>query len=331
MILFIIFILCTPFITSFTIKYNYNVPFIAEIHNLNVNKLSTNDIEDLNFFFKSTPVLIFKNQILTPTQHYEFCKLFDKQHTNNIVHPFKDTLIPECPQIALRGKGYINDVFGVKDTFIQNGQSFRYNRVWHQDLVGCKNNLPTKISSMYMLKVPEKGGSTLFASLENGYDNLCRSHNKFKYLNLKCCYSSYHSLNAFMDYTGYNRIDKYWSNNIENLKQLKNEVIIQPLVVYPDAKSRRKTLMLSPNKFYSFFGIDPEKSQEILREICSQYIFRSDNIGTIAYKKNDLIIFNNRKVIHTSTPTEEIEGDRLFSLLYLDTKESYKPIHLRFD
>lgn len=309
---------------SFTIKFNYKVPFIAEVYNINVNNIDQYQIEDLQSLFRSTPVLIFKNQNLTPSQQYEFCKHFDPKHTDDVVHPFQDTQVPDCPQIALRGKGIINDLFGVKDTFIQNGKMFRYNRVWHQDLVGTKNRLPTVVSSMYMIQTPRKGGTTLFASLEKAYENLSSSPSKLKFFPLRSCYSTKHSLDAEFDYTGYSRIDKYWKPEISHIKELKDEIVIQPLVIYPDSRSRKKSLMLSPNKLYSFFGIDPEKSQELMRELCNQFIFVENNIGEVFYKKNDLIIFNNRRVVHSSTPTEEVEGNRIFSLLFLDTKDELK-------
>jgi alpha-ketoglutarate-dependent taurine dioxygenase len=96
------------------------------------------------------------------------------------------------------------------------------------------------------------------------------------------------------------------------------------LIVYPTESSIKKSLMLSPNKLYSFIGLTPQKSQEMMHEIMNKYVLLESNIGEVKYNENDLVIFNNRKVIHTSTPTEAIIGDRLFSLLFLDSKEKYK-------
>ena len=321
--MFLTFLFLLPLINSFRIKYYRKVPFIAEIYNLNINNIDMQEQAELQYLFKSTPVLIFKNQTLTPQEHYNFCCLFDKRHTDNIVHPFKETQVPECPQLALRGKGWIHDTFGVKNKDIVNGQTFKYNPVWHQDLVGVKNKLPTIVSSMYVLEIPEKGGATLFASLEKGYENLSSNLKYAKYMNLQCCYSTIKALDAQIDHTGYGRIDKYWAKDLKDFANVIQDLVVQPLVIYPDSKSMKKTLMISPNKFYNFLGFTPDKSQEIMREILNSCVFVENNTERVNYEKNDLLIFNNRKVIHSTTPKEEIEGTIIYSLLFLDTQEKF--------
>lgn len=324
--LFYLLIALLAFTNAFTIKYNRNAPFMAEVYNLDIRKLDMYQEQDLKYLFRATPVLIFKNQTLTPEQQYKFCRMFDSRSTDKSVHPFKDTEVPDCPQLALRGKGKIIDTFGVKNREIVNGQTFKFNRVWHQDLVGTKDKLPTVLSSMYMLEIPEKGGSTFFASLEKGYENFNSNLKLSKYQNLQCCYSTKKSLNAEIDHTGYGRMDIYWAEDLKDFKNTIQDLVIQPLVVYPDSRSLKKTLMITPNKLYNFLGITPKKSQEIMREILNSCVFVDNNVGEIKYEKNDLVIFNNRKVIHTSSPTEEVIGTRIFSLLFLDTKEKFVPV-----
>lgn len=321
--LFILASLLASIYATFTVKYTHNVPFIAEIYNIDVNHISPSTLCDLQYIFRATPVLVFKNQTITPEKQFEFCKNFDPNYTDEVVHPFKDTAIPTTPQIALRGKGFIKDVFGVKEVEIQNSKMFKYNKVWHQDLVGSKGRLPTLVSSMYMIETPTVGGSTLFSSMEKGYENMMTASNfeKVKYNNLLCCYSTKHAFDAEIDHTGYGRIDKYWSNDNQHFREYIENVVVQPLVAYPDSRSTKKCIMLSPNKFYSFLGIEQHKSQEMMRNIMRKYVLVDDNIGEVIYEKGDLLIFNNRRVIHTSTPTEEIQGTRIFSLLFLDTME----------
>ena len=225
---------------------------------------------------------------------------------------------------SIAGKGHIDSVFGVMNKTIQNGKTFRFNKVWHQDLVGNRNHLPTLVSSMYMIETPEKGGSTYFASLEKGYENLIANFHAFKIANLRCCYSAKHAMHAEMDYTGYGRLDQYWNYNIEEIKDMQEHLVIQPFIIYPDEKAQKKSIMLSPNKLYSFLGFTPQKSQEMMRDILNQCVLVDNNIGEIHYEKNDLLVFNNRRVMHSSSPTEEVEGTRIFSLLFLDTKEKLR-------
>lgn len=321
---FLVCSLLPLFIHTFTIRFNHKVPFICEVYDIDVQDTDTDTIEQLRFLMDTTPVLVFKNQRINPKEQFRFCTEFDRQHTTDIVHPFDETKVPTCPQIALRGKGHIDNLFGVVNTSIRNSKSFEYTPVWHQDLVGTKNRYPTKISSIYMLEPSKTGGSTLFASMEKAYENM--GNDCKLYDTLQGCYSSKLGLSALMDYTGYSRIDEELKYNVETFKKIQDDLVIQPLITYPDSSSRKKTLMLNPPKFCGFFGLPFEKSRNIMNKIMNEYVLTNNNIGEVKYEQYDLVVFNNRRVIHSSTPTAAIEGNRIISLLLLDTSEPYVPL-----
>jgi alpha-ketoglutarate-dependent taurine dioxygenase len=316
-----LFAILPAFFNAFTIKPHPKVQFISEIHDIDVQDVDIETMDQLRFLMDTTPVLVFKNQRMNPRDQFRFCIEFDRQHTTDVVHPFEETKVPTCPQIALRGTGRVQNLFGVIDKPIRNSKAFKYTRVWHQDLVGTKDRYPTKISSIHMLQPSKTGGSTLFASMEKAYENMGNDFKKYN--NLQVCYSSQLGLSALMDHTGYCRIDKQLKYNMETLKKLQDDLVIQPLVAYPDASRRKKTLMLNPAKFCGFFGMPFEKSRHVLNTIMNKYVLTDNNIGEVHYDQYDLVVFNNRRVIHSSTPTAAIEGNRIISLLLLDTKEPY--------
>ena len=321
--LFICFAL--PIITNaFSLHFNHKVPFICEVHDIDVNDVEPEEMDQLRFLLKTTPVLVFKNQRIDPRDQFRFCAEFDRQHTTDIVHPFGETAVPSCPQIALRGKGHIKDLFGVVDKPIRNFKAFEYTPVWHQDLVGTKDRYPTKISSIYMLQPSKTGGSTLFASMEKAYENMGSNHKNYN--TLQACYSSKSGINALMDHTGYGRIDDQLKYNIETLKTLQDDLVIQPLITYPDSSSRKKTLMLNPPKFCGFFGIPFEKSRTLMNSIMNEYVLTENNVGEVKYDQYDLAVYDNRRVIHSSTPTAAVRGTRIISLLLLDTREPFVPL-----
>ena len=320
MLLSLIFFL--PLVAAFTIKFNYKVPFISEVHNVDINSVDIDTMKQLKHLFQTTPILVFKNQRISPNVQFDFCSKFDTKYTTDVVHPFTTTAVPECPQIALRGKGTVENIFDIRNQTIYNSKASEYTTVWHQDLVGTRGRLPTKVSSIYMLQPSRKGGSTLFASMEKGYENM-NNDCKQLYENLQACYSSKLSVNAIMDYTGYSRIDNEVNYNVETMKQLQDDIVIQPLVIYPDESCRKKSLLLSPNKFCGFLGLPFQQSKNIMNKIMSNYILTESNTAEIIYEQYDLVMFNNRRVIHTGTPTREIEGSRIISMLLLDSKEPY--------
>ena len=77
--------------------------------------------------------------------------MFDEDHNTNKCHPFHDTQIHSVPQIALRGKGIANK-FGVKSVPIYNGKQFLFTPLWHQDLVGVKDEKTFKEKYGYVEK-----------------------------------------------------------------------------------------------------------------------------------------------------------------------------------
>lgn len=310
-------------VTSFKFKYNRKVPFICEVHDINVKKMDSETIHDLQYIFRATPVLIFKNQILTPEEQLQFTNIFD---FNAIEKPLNSDYSPlsDYPQLEILGNGYLNTTFELNDYQVSSPKKYLYNKIWSQDKVGIKNTLPSLVNSMYILRNTINSSYTSFASLEKGHDNIMSSRNKLQYLNLNTCYSYKRSIDAQFDDTGYGRLDKYWTPNIESIKNLPNDdFVIQPFVIYPDKKCMKKSLMISPDKLFAFVGYTPKKSHEIMCDIMNKYILIDDNVCDVYHEENDLILFNNRKVIRSTVPIGEIDGEFIYSYLSLDTNEKY--------
>ena len=285
------------YVNGFTIDFPYGTKFMARVKNINLNKINDETKSDLQYLFKTTPVLVFEKQNLLPEEQYYISTFFDEKCNNRAMHPF-NTAIPSVEQIAIRGKGIANH-FGVDNVPIHVGKTFKYTEVWHQDLVGVKDVLPPIVSSMYMIETPEWGGKTKFASLENAYESMSYLYKSF-YKNTESTYLYDHNNLPEIDFTGYGRIDKYWKNDLT--EELKNTMMSQPLIIYPTEKSTKKTFMITPNKLYKFNTLTPSESQEKMRYIMKNFILTKNNVGTLSYRKNDFVIFNNRRVIHTSTP-----------------------------
>lgn len=334
MTLYIMVTLSILFLTScfgFTIEFPFGANFMTRIKNIDLTRITEQTKADLQYLFKTTPVLVFENQKITPEEQFFVCSLFDSNYTTQVLHPFSETAVPNTEQIAIRGKGVANH-FGVENVPIRNTRSFRYTPVWHQDLVGSKDVLPPIVSSMYMLKTPRYGGTTSFASMEGAYEAMSVEHRNIC-SNLQCVYSSYHGLFGETDHTGYGRLDKYWRKELT--PELSEQMVTQPMVIYPTSEDTKRTLMLSPNKVYKFQGgqggVNPPYAQEKTRFIMKNYVLSPPgNVGTIKYRDNDLVIFNNRKVMHTSSPTEEYDECRYFALLFLGTTSPFLDSSLSF-
>lgn len=315
----ILFFLMIPiFVKSFHIKYNYDVPFVCEVHNVDLNHIRHSEIDDLKQLFVTTPVLIFKNQHITPSKQFEFCSQFDSNYSPRIIHPYLDTSIPESPQISFCGKGYISNMSLVSDRYVRNDQTSKYSSMWHQDLVGSRDVFPPTVSSMYITH--PSNGYTSFASLEKGYENMFQCNPKWELL--QACYRD--SVQNVMDCSGYRNLHGYEQTDVRELKNLGKDIQVQALTVFPDKKYNKKALMLNPMHFYGFLGYSIRKSHEMMQKIMGNYVLRANNVAKVMYKKNNLVLFNNRKVIHSDIPSEEIVSDCIYSQLWLNTQDEVR-------
>jgi alpha-ketoglutarate-dependent taurine dioxygenase len=67
-------------------------------------------------------------------------------------------------------------------------------------------------------------------------------------------------------------------------------------------------------------------SFDLYREIMSKNVVNKDNIIDIKWENNDLLIFNNRKLIHSSSPTLEYKDmDRLYYSCFVGTRAPIVP------
>ena len=301
----------------------------AVISNIRVNKLTSEDKKELKHLFNIVPLLVFKNQKINPSEYYEFVKLFDEKHKEDILHPWY-TGIPNVPQVSIRGNMYVKDYYGVKNKFVGDERNrlnyFRYNYVWHQDLLGHQKYITPVVSSMYKLVTPKKEKiKTYYSSLEDAYDMMDMTLKKV--LN---SYNTIHSdsferrTNSTYDYSGYVRKDKQIIYSDDNV------FTEDPLVIYSDNTKYRKSLLLNPTRFLTFDKLNFYDSNELFRHIMKRYVLSRENMFYHEWDKNDLVIWNNRKLIHSSMPSEEynskvIPDNRLFIQCFLATNEPIYP------
>ena len=293
----------------------------AVINNVDVKKINEYDKEELAKLFKAVPMLMFKNQNLNPKDFYEFCKVFDSKNNNRVIHPFHHSKVDYVPQVAIRGNCYIKDLYGLKDVTLKYSGPFKNTAVWHQDIVGINEHRPPIVSIIYMLKTPPIGGETMFASMETAYDNLDINLKK-ELKNYNVIYSNTEDnvMNTYYDYTGYNRINIINDINMPTKKSGTTIINREPLVIYTDECKNKKALMISPFRFSKFDKMSCEDSYDLYRELMNKYILNKDNIVKIKWEMNDMLIFNNRKLIHSSSPSIEYESyERLYYSCFLGT------------
>jgi len=300
------------YLNIFTVIFSYSITFPtfnnnkAIISNVDVKSLTKKDIIEFKKLFNKIPVIIYKNQKITAEQYYKFISYFDDFHNNNIsLYNHVKNSIPSVPYVELiQSKNKSNKYINLDDS---------YNYLWHQDVTGSPKYITPIISSMYMLSSPSFGDDTLFASYEDAYDimdsKLKKTLQKYTVIHSNSKkrqeYSTY-------DYNGLRYDNKY---------RFKDDIFTEnPLVIYSDNTSTKKTLCLNPKKFLKFKELNYQDSNDLYRHIMKKYVLRTDNVIIHHWDDYDLCIFNNRKLIHTSSPKAVYNNkDRIYLQCRLST------------
>lgn len=220
----------------------------------------------------------------------------------NVNHFFQQS--KTVPHIALRG--YPNDP-------IPTGEMFKYGLLWHQDLVGTANHKQTVFSALQFDTVPFEGGNTMFANINHGISRMNIPH---EWLRLKCQYTQdvIPLITAKYSPCG---IERIFPRRVNETKGL----ISQSLFRYNDRNIF--TLSFTPVRFYKFEGYSVDESWRIITHIMNKYILTEDNIVNIKWKANQVGIFRNDELIHTSTPTKIYQGEpRQHRLAFIPPKKN---------
>jgi alpha-ketoglutarate-dependent taurine dioxygenase len=293
--------------------YVTGIPSIVDIR--------VREIGYLQEFFQKCPLLIFKGvKEPSPNEFLDFLSYFDYDcdleaikhpefYPQQILQPFDR--FPECPHVAPRGNAQLKNFHQISNISVYPDTQFENNYVWHSDLLGSPNRLMGVVTGFYMLESPLIGGDTDFISGEAIYQSLSENEklaaqtiitevNRLKFLQKR----------AVTDYSGSYRMEDYVLEKEGNTKI----PILFPLDNYGKGSP---SILLLPTFFERVVGWSVEESREWMKYMMIHHAL--PHRFSIQWKKGDLCVFNNRRFIHSSTPTRN----------YLDFPESSKRLLLQ--
>ena len=285
-------ILSINIVSSYKFSLPYKVNWVGQFEDINI----LNNLHICKNAFNKIPILIFKNQKLSNDEYFNTVSSFDTsdKEKKDILHPY--------------WRDNENVHIGICNNL--KSSSIDFNNVWHMDNVG-KLSLPNVVSSLYFQQVPQKGGETLFCNLLNAYAKI--NYNDRTFINN--IVGNYENDNIDISKNiyapnGFRRLNKISSNNI----------IKYPFVYYPYPECNIKSFLFSPVRFIKFDNHSEEQSWDLVDYIFTKYINTPDNTVSIKWSNNDLVIFNNRLLLHTPTPTEIYNNqNRQFKVIFLNT------------
>ena len=211
--------------------------------------------------FERYQLLVFKGKTLTPKEQVRFTRLFGELET----FPYRLTQFKDYPEIFRLSshihEGYTNVGF-----------------YWHQD--GSFRQTPSAISAFHLVKVPKKGGDTLFANA----------------------------------YEAYKRIPVHLLDLANKLKTIHEGNILHDLViVHP--KTGKRALYINMGLVRSVTGFNEngnenENEKDKVEELIGLFQSILDHPSVMyrhQWQEGDLVLCDNYSVFHQATETDSNE------------------------
>ena len=260
-----------------------NSDFICYINDIDLRRnISILDSKKIDKLINKYAVLIFRNQLITDEQQIKFTELFGK-----IEKPGNNSSVQKVKDRRLSSK--MADVSNVnkKSKIMNKDDPVRIfnlgNRLWHSD--SSYKKIPAKYSLLSARSVAKKGGNTEFADMRSAYDNLEKSV-KLKIKDLICEHSLLYSRQ---------RLGFDMSKELKS-KELKNFIPVQQPLVRKIPMTKRKLIYLSSH-IGKINGWIREDSMCFINDLI-EHATKSKFVHIHKWKNNDLVMWDNRQVMH---------------------------------
>jgi taurine dioxygenase len=251
----------------------------AEITGLDCRSaLSAQDLADLRQAFLDYPILCIRDQHLRPADQAHFARTWgplEGQDRSSYCHPDdKDVLIlsndrtPDGRQIGIVDAGDF----------------------WHSDSSHLAE--PCRITMLYAVQNPQKGGDTHFINLTMAYDDMPEAlrkqiegrngiHHVSKTLNPRVTVSS----------------EREGAADYYKAREKETKAVVQPLVrTHPE--TGKQALYLSPRFTIGIEGMDDAQAQPLLDEVFRHMFSKRTWQYTHKWHDGDLVFWDNACLNH---------------------------------
>jgi taurine dioxygenase len=260
------------------------------INDFNPTELNKEMALELKNLLYKNKILIFKNIHLTPEKYIQFAKCFGE------LVKFVDLEYrhPDFPEIFV--------VSNVK----KNGKKFGMDRVgyyWHSDSSFMPQPLP--IIMLYSQIVPQSGGETAFIDMNSAYERLI------------------HQLPANTDELQGSHEGKWRyliteadiGLSIEEILERDEQAVpsqVHPLV-FAHPVTKKKALYLSQGITKRIVNLPEAESRQLISRVWEE-IERESAYYKHQWQENELVIWDNRSVIHRAFPSHSGQSRLMFRI-----------------
>jgi taurine dioxygenase len=243
----------------------------AEIHGVDLSQpLPEPAYLEIRNALNDYGVIFFRDQDITPAQHFAFAERFGGAHKTRAKHT---TALGDYPISEVRK---------------EPGETRNIGGNWHTD--NSFVPAPPLGSILVARQVPDHGGDTLFASMAAAYDALSDG--------LKKTLEGMRALHA--KWHGYESDQPDRRLSAERRAELRAELAdaeaIHPVVIrHPE--SGRKILYVNPTYTVRFDGWTVEESRPLL-DYLYQHAVRPENVCRFRWREGSIAFWDNRSTWH---------------------------------
>ena len=248
----------------------------VEINDLDITKiLDIGIINEISELLSKFSVVVIRDQNITNDQHIKFSEFFGNLEQTKVGTDGSGSKL-----IILRNFDEDGNIVPPTDRQRLNNLA---NKEWHSD--SSFKKIPSKLSILSAKMIPSKGGDTEFLSMRAAYNSL--PENLKLNIEDKVCWHDYSH--------GRLKIDP---NLVTSEEKKALPPVKQKLVL--NNKKYGKSLYLGAH-CSKIEGMTENESQNLLKEIY-EFVDNKSFVYSHVWKPYDLIMWDNRSVLHRATP-----------------------------
>lgn len=255
---------------------NLSEDFATEVKDFNINIASTSDIKKIQNLVYTRKLVVLKHQLISRDEYQNFSRKFGtleqfklKNYHNN-----------DYPNILVINNNK-NGKVGAR----------KLGNMWHSDSSYLKEPLP--LTFLHAQTVPNSGGDTLFIDMQRALEEL-PSDLRHKIDNRQAIH------------------DVCWTYKVkeEDLGESIQEILARLSKAIPASShptiathphTHHQSLYLNPGYTTRIEGYTEEASRKLLDEIFD-IVITDSRIFSYKWEPSDLVIWDNRSVLHCATP-----------------------------
>jgi len=248
----------------------------VEINDLDITKiLDIGIINEISELLSEFSVVVIRDQNITNDQHIKFSEFFGNLEQTKVGTDGSGSKL-----IILRNFDEDGNIVPPTDRQRLNNLA---NKEWHSD--SSFKKIPSKLSILSSKMIPSNGGNTEFLSMRAAYNSL--PENLKLNIEDKVCWHDYSH--------GRLKIDP---NLVTSEEKKALPPVKQKLVL--NNKKYGKSLYLGAH-CSKIDGMTENESQNLLKEIY-EFVDNKSFVYSHIWKPYDLIMWDNRSVLHRATP-----------------------------